>query len=145
LDDAQMEIDRLIEEARREQNAAWHGPAFYSVTPLACDGPNEQCFSFRLAYADATPTTMRASLEEALTYHGCHLDKVSAAVVDGHLVCSAVSQQGKVAIKKARALLRRWQEWGHLTYITAYDRSAPVGPGTRHGRYNAARHGRVGA
>ena len=110
MDDAQLEIDRLIEEARREQNAAWYGPAFYSFTPLACDGPNEQCFSFRLAYADATPTAMRASLEEALTYHGCHLDTVSAAVVDGHLVCSAVSQQGKVVIKKARALLRRSQE-----------------------------------
>jgi hypothetical protein len=28
-----MEIGRLIEEARCEQNAAWYGPAFYSFTP----------------------------------------------------------------------------------------------------------------
>ena len=33
MDDAQMEIDRLIEEARCEQNTAWYGPAFYSFTP----------------------------------------------------------------------------------------------------------------
>jgi len=60
-----MEIDRLIEEARREQNAVWYGPAFYSFTPLACDGPHEQCFSSRLAYADATPTAMPATSNNA--------------------------------------------------------------------------------
>ena len=86
---------------------------------------------------------MRASLEGALAHQGCHLDKDSAAVVDGYLACSAVSQQGTVAIKKVRTLLRRWQERGHLTYIDAYDRCDPLGPRKRRGRYNVARQGQV--
>lgn len=137
VDYGQMEIDRLIEEARREQNATWYGPTFYDFTPISCDRPNQQCLSFRLAYADATPLDMRASLDEALVHHGCYLDKDSAAVVDGHLTCSAVSQQGAGAIKKVRALLRRWQEQNRLTYVDEHDRIEPTGSGKRRGRHRA--------
>lgn len=69
VDYAQVEIDRLIDVARREQNAAWYGPAFYDFTPVSCDRPNQQCLSFRLVYAAATSDEMRTSLEEALTHH----------------------------------------------------------------------------
>src|SRR5690348_16067836 len=103
MDYAHLEIDRLIDVARREQTAEWYGPAFYSFTPSACDGPNQQCLSFRLEYAAATSADLRASLEEALAQHGCHLDKETVAITDGHFACSAVSHHGTATIKKVRA------------------------------------------
>jgi hypothetical protein len=131
VDWAQVEIDRLTDLARREQNAEQCGPDFYGFTPLVPDQPNQQCLSFRLVYAATTPPEARRSLEEALVHHGCSLEHADPAVLDGAISCSAVSQQGTQSIKKVRALLRRSAAREGITYIDAHERWPKPGPRRR--------------